>query len=263
MTGAEAGQDAATRSGIWLSDRLYIEGLSAPDRHLIASRISGAMTRETAGHFPITVENQSASPFLQSARSENAARARLRSLSLPARPECSGSKPMVRWQIMGCGLAVLVAGFVASHYISNGLAKPVDKIVAGSAENLSLRRRAEEDLRAVNRELEKALQRAKGDAAAGHPAGATERARANGERHRARFQQHAHADPRLQRSASGEAGFTRQQRGDPPLSRLPPNFRARRGERRRSAAGSSTVRWKRTRNLPSSISTLSPSKSSR
>ncbi|HEX8490580.1 MAG TPA: histidine kinase dimerization/phospho-acceptor domain-containing protein, partial [Chthoniobacterales bacterium] len=48
-------------------------------------------------------------------------------------------------------------GFAVSLFLAKGLSKPVEKIVAGSAENLTRRKQAEEDLRASNRELEKAL----------------------------------------------------------------------------------------------------------
>src|ERR1700710_260366 len=58
MSGAQAGQtSASTRSGIWLSDRLYIDGLSVPDRHLVASRISGAMIGKNAGFTPVNLQS--------------------------------------------------------------------------------------------------------------------------------------------------------------------------------------------------------------
>ncbi len=54
-----------------------------------------------------------------------------------------------------------MVGFAASLFISKGLSEPVNKIVAGSIENLTRRRRAEQDLRQANRELEKALRELK------------------------------------------------------------------------------------------------------
>ena len=64
---------------------------------------------------------------------------------------------MLRWKIIAFGLGVLFCGFAASLFLAKGLSKPVDKIVAGSVENLTRRKQAEQDLREVNRELEKAL----------------------------------------------------------------------------------------------------------
>ena len=63
----------------------------------------------------------------------------------------------LRWKIIGFGLGVLFCGFVVSFLFTEELAKPVDKIVAGSVENLTRRKQAEKDLRETNRELEKAL----------------------------------------------------------------------------------------------------------
>ena len=156
MTGAQVGQVEAIRSGIWLSNRLYIEGLSVLDRHSVANKISDAMTRETAGHFSIVLESGPHILFYKTLvpKTQLAPATKFALYRLAA---ALAEQSFVRWKIMGCGLAVLIVGFVASHFISKGLAEPVDKIVAGSAENLTLRRRAEEDLREANRELEKAL----------------------------------------------------------------------------------------------------------
>ena len=156
MTGAQVGRDAATRSGIWLNNCLYIEGLSDLDRHWVADKISDAMKRETAGHFPIVLESGPHLLFYK-ALVPKTQLAPAYEVCLYPLVDALKEQSLVRWKIMGCGLAVLLVGFVASHFISKGLAEPVDKIVAGSAENLTLRRRAEEDLREANRELEKAL----------------------------------------------------------------------------------------------------------
>ena len=63
----------------------------------------------------------------------------------------------LRWKIIAFGLFVLSCGFAASLFIAKRLSQPVEKIVAGSVENLTRRKQAEEDLRQTNRELEKAL----------------------------------------------------------------------------------------------------------
>lgn len=156
MTGTQEEHANAPRSGIWLSNRLYLEGLSGPDRHLVASRISEAMTREAAGHFRITIENEPHLLFYK-ALDPDTPLAPAYEVCLYPLATSLRELALMRWKIMGCGLAVLLLGFLASHFISKGLAEPVAKIVAGSAENLTRRRLAERDLREVNRELEKAL----------------------------------------------------------------------------------------------------------
>jgi hypothetical protein len=57
MTAAESERDDAVGSGIWLGEQLYIEGFSAPDRRLLALRITDAMSRQPAGHFSVTLES--------------------------------------------------------------------------------------------------------------------------------------------------------------------------------------------------------------
>ena len=63
----------------------------------------------------------------------------------------------LRWKIITFGAFILCAGFAVSLFLVSGLAKPVDQIVAGSVENFARRQEAEENLRAANQELEKAL----------------------------------------------------------------------------------------------------------
>jgi signal transduction histidine kinase len=70
----------------------------------------------------------------------------------------------LRWEILGIGLALMLAGLVASHILSTRLSKPVETLEVVSAENVVQRERAEaalqvknEELRTRNAELQKAL----------------------------------------------------------------------------------------------------------
>ena len=58
---------------------------------------------------------------------------------------------------LALGVIVLICGFGASLFLAKKLSKPVDQIVATSVENVTRRKKAEKDLREVNRELEKTL----------------------------------------------------------------------------------------------------------
>src|SRR5205807_4601844 len=64
---------------------------------------------------------------------------------------------ILRWKIIAFGFVILACGFAASLFLSKNLSKPVDRIVAKSAENATRRKQAEKDLVEVNRELEKTL----------------------------------------------------------------------------------------------------------
>jgi signal transduction histidine kinase/CheY-like chemotaxis protein len=63
----------------------------------------------------------------------------------------------LRWRIIAFGLLVLLCGFAISLFLARGLSKPVDRIVAGSVQNLAKRKEAEENLVEANRDLRKAL----------------------------------------------------------------------------------------------------------
>ena len=152
----EVDRAGAIQSGIWLNQRLYIENLSAADRQLVSERIRAASSKETANHFPIDLESGPHLLYYKALDPETqfapAYRVCLYPLSASIRDEQA-----LRWKIIAFGLVVLSLGFGASLFVAKGLSKPVEKIVAGSVENLTRRKQAEDDLRESNRELEKAL----------------------------------------------------------------------------------------------------------
>src|SRR5437763_3405195 len=152
----EADRAGAIQSGIWLNQRLYIENVSAADRHLVSERLRVASSKETANHFPIDLESGPHLLYYKALDPETqfapAYQVCLYPLSASIRDEQA-----LRWKIIAFGLIVLSFGFAARLFVAKGLSKPVEKIVAGSVENLTRRKQAEEDLRKTNRELEKAL----------------------------------------------------------------------------------------------------------
>jgi signal transduction histidine kinase len=153
----DTAQSNTIASGIWLSQRLYTNTkMNAADRHLMASRI-GARIAHGSGHFPAELGN---APYLlfykaldPNTQLEPAYEVCFYPLAASLRQQQA-----LRWKIAGLGGLVLLAGFIASLFLAKGLSKPVDEIVAGSVQNLTLRRQAERDLLEANRELEKTLQ---------------------------------------------------------------------------------------------------------
>ena len=160
ITGLESERKDAISAGIWLREQLYIKGLNAPDRHMLAQQISTAVATETSGHFAVEVENGPHLLFFK-AIDPDTQLAPAYEVCLYPLASALREQQELRWKILALGLGVLVVGFAASLFISKGLSEPVDKIVAGSVENLTRRRRAEQDLREANRELEKALRELK------------------------------------------------------------------------------------------------------
>ena len=152
----EVDRAGAIQSGIWLDQRLYIESLSPADRQFVSERLRAASSKQTANHFPIDLESGPHLLYYKALDPETqfapAYQVCLYPLSASIRDEQA-----LRWKIIAFGLVVLSFGFGASLFVAKGLSKPVEKIVAGSVENLTRRKQAEEDLRETNRELEKAL----------------------------------------------------------------------------------------------------------
>lgn len=152
----ETENDRAIKSGIWLKQQLYIESLDAADRHVVAEQVRAASSKEGAGRFPIVLESGSHLLYYKALDPEThfapAYQVCLYPLAASIREEQA-----LRWKIIAFGFVVLSFGFAVSLFVAKGLSKPVEKIVAGSVENLTRRKQAEEDLVATNRELEKAL----------------------------------------------------------------------------------------------------------
>jgi signal transduction histidine kinase len=152
----EADRAGAIQSGIWLDRRLYIENLSPADRQFVSEQLRTSSTKQTANHFPINLERGPHLLYYKALDPETqftpAYQVCLYPLSASIRDEQA-----LRWKIIAFGLVVLSFGFGASLFVAKGLSKPVEKIVAGSVENLSRRRQAEDELRESNRQLEKTL----------------------------------------------------------------------------------------------------------
>jgi signal transduction histidine kinase/CheY-like chemotaxis protein len=144
------------KNGIWLNRQLYIDGLSASDRHLVVQHVNEEMLLEPAGHFFLKLENGPHLLFYKALDPETKF-APAYEVCLYPLANSLREQQILRWKIIAFGLGVLICGFGASLLISKNLSEPVKKIVAGSVENFTKRQRAEQDLRKANRELEKTL----------------------------------------------------------------------------------------------------------
>lgn len=154
---ADASHDEASASGIWLNQHLYINaGLSTQDRSELTQRINHAIAKNNTGHFQVTLGNQPHLLFYKSL-DPNTELAPAYEICLYPLAGSIRQQQSLRWKIIGVGLLILVGGFIGSLFLAKELSDPVDKIVAGSVENLNLRHRAEQDLVQANEELAKAL----------------------------------------------------------------------------------------------------------
>lgn len=151
-------QGAEMTSGIWLNRQFYIADLSAADRHLLAQQVQAATNQHDAGNFMVHLES---GPHLLFYKALNSRLTPAYEVCLYPLAASLREAQLLRWKIIALGVIVLLCGFGASLFLTKKLSKPVDQIVATSAENVTRREKAEKDLREVNRELERTLEELK------------------------------------------------------------------------------------------------------
>jgi len=153
----ERNAETISASGIWFRQRLYMNsGMSATEREKLTHALAATLGQRPSGHFSIAYHDEPHLLFFKALgpamQFEPAYEVCLYSLGAALRQQQT-----LRWKIIGLGALILAGGFIGSVFLTRELSAPVDKIVAGSVENLTRRRRAEQDLVAANRELEAAL----------------------------------------------------------------------------------------------------------
>lgn len=146
--------DADLRSGIWLEGRLHLPALGPSARAALgaeAVRTAAAPDRPSA----VTVDG---APHLLFSKRLNPD-----SLFPPAFEVCVypltdllARQRQLRWQILGAGALLLLAGLAASHFLAGRLSRPVERLAVDSAENLAGRERAEAELETTSAELQRA-----------------------------------------------------------------------------------------------------------
>ncbi len=150
-------RQSGLRSGIWLARRFYTDDLTASDRGLVAERMLLALNQGSRAPFSIDLTSGPQVVFFRALDAEMKLTPAYEVCLYPLAASIKEERA-VRWKIITGGLVVLLAGFGASLFLARRLSKPVEKIVAGSKENLTRRVQAEENLREKNEELQKALE---------------------------------------------------------------------------------------------------------
>jgi signal transduction histidine kinase len=120
---------AEMKSGIWLNNRLYLAALSEPARNIIGNEITTALASGDHGEdrANVTVDGV---PHLLFFKRLNVGSAYPLACEVCLFPltDLRARQRQVRWQILTGGALMLLAGFVASHFVSGRLSKPVEKL---------------------------------------------------------------------------------------------------------------------------------------
>jgi signal transduction histidine kinase len=147
---------AGMRSGIWVNGRLYLASLSTSAATALSRDLVAQLPNEKTqrNNFTIWLDGQ---PHLLFFKILN-----LQSIFPPAYQVCIyplqnavARKRRLQAQIIGAGIALLAAGFLASHFASERLSRPVKKLEIESETNLVERRRAEANLVTTSEELKR------------------------------------------------------------------------------------------------------------
>ncbi len=143
------------KSGLWLDGRLHLPALAEPARERLGGLVAAAAAARTESRVQVEIESVPHLLFYQ--------RLNPGSLFSPAYEVCIfpltdllARQRQQRWQIIGAGALLLLAGLAASHFFSARLSAPVEKLAVDSAENRAQRVRAEAALESTSEELQRA-----------------------------------------------------------------------------------------------------------
>lgn len=153
----DGGKHPATASGIWLDGQIYLNrSVPAPDYRLLAARLFQATQEKESGHLMVKFESGPQMAFYKALDRDQQLEPAYEVCLYPLEKALS-RRAALRWKVVGWGAIVLGAGLVLSLLLTRRLSKPVEKIVAGSVENLTRRRQAEQELREANEQLTRVL----------------------------------------------------------------------------------------------------------
>ena len=150
--------DPATgiESGIWLHGRTHLPTLGDAAETALSGEVTQAIasTGSGGGRFTTAIAGVPHLVFYNLANRS--------SLFAPAYEVCVypltdflKRQRRIRWQILGAGAFLILAGLVGSQLISGRLSRPVEQLAEDSAENRVQRERAEAALESTSRELER------------------------------------------------------------------------------------------------------------
>lgn len=144
------------KSGIWVNGWLHLPALPESARVSIDQEMTRALAASENEEKSLRVQLEGA-PHLLFYKRLNPGSAFPPAYEVCIYPlqKVLARQSRLRWQILGAGAALLIAGFVASHFISKRLSAPVEKLAVDSEENRARRKRVEAALASTHQELER------------------------------------------------------------------------------------------------------------
>lgn len=151
------GENEDLRRGIWVEERLYLEGVSDAARVQLAADLPSLTLGGGASRQGVVLQLDGA-PHRVFWQQLNPGTLYPAAHEVCAYPLASllARRQGIRWKVIGAGTLVLLVGLVASHFASGRLSMPVEKLEVDTAEARRQRQRAEAALESTSVELQRA-----------------------------------------------------------------------------------------------------------
>ena len=148
--------EARIRRGILVDRELHLTNLDSDARELIVAQVQQASSSKTTTRMETTVGKE---PHLLLFKHINPGSkyAPASEVSLYPLSEAIARQTRIRWQILGAGAVLLIAGLIASHLLAARLSHPVEKLAADSERHRARREIAEAALEQTSAELQRPI----------------------------------------------------------------------------------------------------------
>jgi signal transduction histidine kinase len=144
------------KSGIWLHGRVHLPTLGEAAEAALSTEVTAAIasTRAPGGRFTSQIGSVPHIVFYNLVNSSSLFPAAYQVCIYPL-SDFLARQHRMRWQIIGAGAALILAGFLASKIISDHLSQPVEQLAKDSAKNRDQREQAEARLQNTHLELQR------------------------------------------------------------------------------------------------------------
>ena len=144
--------------GVWINGHLFFPAIADAPRRAIEKEITQIVQsgNQTNDRFKIDINR---TPHLLFFKRLNATSAYPLACEVCLFPltDLQARQSRVRWQILTAGAVMILAGFLASHFASGRLSKPVEKLARDSEVDRAQRQMAESALEQTNEELQRSV----------------------------------------------------------------------------------------------------------
>lgn len=155
LTAIQPGADIAR--GIWFDGRLHLTPAAPGNAAALATQVEHAIATPAGEHGSVQLEIGGIRHLLfHQQLNADSHYAPAYEVCVYPLTEWLARRRQLRWQALGVGALLLLAGLGASHVLAGQLSQPVEKLVVDSEENVARRERAEAALELTNEELQRA-----------------------------------------------------------------------------------------------------------